>query len=87
MRNFVPSLQVRNKWWKKRENVSDGDIVLLIDPNISRGKWQLGKVIEVFPGTDNRIRSVRVKTITGVYDRPITKLTLLMSKEEYEQNK
>ena len=87
LRNFVPSLQVRNKWWKKRENVSDGDIVLLIDPNISRGKWQLGKVIEVFPGTDNRIRSVRVKTITGVYDRPITKLTLLMSKEEYEQNK
>ena len=85
LRNCVPNLQIRNKWWKTRDNVTNGDIVLLIDPGISRGKWQIGKIIEVFPGTDNKIRSVKVKTNSGTYDRPITKLSLLLSKEEQKQ--
>lgn len=42
MKNFLPSLQVRNKWWKERKNIEVGDIVLLIEPNISRGNgnWE-----------------------------------------------
>ena len=44
----------------------------------------MGKILEVFPSLDGRIRSVRVRTSNGIYDRPITKLTLLMSRSEYE---
>ena len=84
LRNFVPSLQIRSKWWKTRENVNIGDIVLLVDPNIKRGRWQMGIITDTYPGKDNRIRSVKVKTSTGCYDRPITKLSLLLTKEEYE---
>ena len=84
LKNFLPNLQVRNKWWKSRESLEIGDVVLLIDPNISRGKWHMGKILEVFPSLDGRIRSVRVRTSNGIYDRPITKLTLLMSRSEYE---
>ena len=84
LRNFVPTLQVRNKWWKPRENVGIGDIVLVIDPNNNRGKWQMGKIMDVFPNPDGKVRSVRVKTSNGTYDRPITKLTLLISRNEYE---
>ncbi len=86
MSNFVPNLQPRNKWFKKRENVAVGDIVLLIDKDRQRSNWCMGVVIEVYPGTDGSVRSVKVRTSTGVYDRPITKLCLLLSKEEQSKS-
>ena len=86
MANFCPNLKVRNKWWKPREDVKIDDIALIINPDVSRGKWNMGKVIETFVGDDKRVRSVRIKT-SGNYDRPITKLSLLLSKQEYESNK
>ena len=44
----------------------------------------MGKIIRTYPGPDNKVRSVRVKTNKGEYDRPITKLCLLLAKNEYE---
>ena len=29
-----------------------GDVVLLVDDNLARGKWNLARVVEVFPGKD-----------------------------------
>ena len=78
---FVPNLQPRSKWRKLRENVAVGDIVLVIDKDISRGKWQMAVVLEVYMGSDGNVRSVKIKTRTGTYDRPITKLCLLLSKQ------
>ena len=34
-------------------------------------------MLETFPGKDGIVRSARVKTQTGSYERPITKLCLL----------
>ena len=82
MANFAPNLQQRGKWFKPRENVAEGDIVLLIDKDRHRSQWCMGKVSEVYPGTDGKVRSVQVKAETGLYVRPITKLSLLLSKEE-----
>ena len=84
LRHFVPNLQSRSKWYKLRENLEPGDIVLLIDHDQKRGQWKMGKIREAFPGTDGNIRSVRVETATSTYDRPITKLCLLLSKNEYD---
>ena len=83
-RNFIPNLQIRNKWYKHRDNLEQGDIVLLIDPHEKRSHWNLAKVIKTYPGADKRVRSVQIKTKSGIYDRPITKLCLLLSKGEYE---
>ena len=33
---FVPNLQVRSKWWKMKENLAIGDIILLINSNTSQ---------------------------------------------------
>ena len=82
MRNFVPNLQIKGKWFKQRKDLQRGDIVLCIDPNISRSKWQIGKVEDVVKGTDDRVRTVQVKTSSGYYYRPITRLCLLLAKEE-----
>ena len=82
LNNFAPNLQCRSKWYKDRRNVEVGDIVLLIDTSVRRSEWSMGLVENVFKGDHDRVLSVRVKTTSGSYDRPITKLCLLLSKEE-----
>ena len=84
--HFTPNLQCRSKWYKDRSNVAEGDIVLLIDTSVKRSKWNMGVVEKVYKGDDDRVRSVNVRTKSGSYDRPITKLTLLISKEEQTAN-
>jgi hypothetical protein len=39
--------------------------------------WQKGKVVDVHPGIDNKVRSVTVKTGTGTYRRPVAKIAVL----------
>ena len=73
---------MRSKWFKRRENVAIGDIVLVIDKDVSRSKWNVAIVERVYPGKDRHVRNARVRTSTGTYDRTITRLTLLPSKEE-----
>lgn len=36
--------------------------------------WPIGRVLEVYPGKDNIVTSVKVKTSRGVILRPIQKL-------------
>ena len=38
-----------------------GDIVIIQDSKLPRGKWKLGCISEVIPGVDKRIRRVTVK--------------------------
>ena len=85
MRHFAPNLQLRNKWYKERSSLEIGDIVLLIDPDTKRSHWSMGKVIEIYPSADDgKVRSVKVQTSNGEYKRPITKLTLLLARKEYD---
>ena len=38
-----------------------GDIVLIQDSNLIRGQWKLGKVSNIYPGTDGKVRKVDVQ--------------------------
>ena len=80
LREYLPSLTVRQKWTKEEIPLKQGDVVLISEDNIPRGKWKLGKVVDTFPGKDGRIRTVRVQTKKGMINRPVQKLHLL---EEY----
>ena len=72
--DFVPNLQIRSKWFNKRENLAIGDIVLVRD-HIPRGKWKLGIVKNVIPGTHGYVRNAEIKTREGIHNRPISTLT------------
>ena len=85
MRYFVPNLQTRTKWFKKRENLAVGDIVLVVNPQVQRAHWKMARVQEVFPGKDGYIRSAEIKSDDGSYIRPISKLVLLLSENEYQE--
>ena len=40
--------------------------------------------LPVCPGKDGRVRNVKVKTVTGEYTRPITKIVVFHPVEGYE---
>ncbi|CAB3238529.1 unnamed protein product [Arctia plantaginis] len=86
---YLTQLTTRSKWRKPRENIKLNDVVLLHDDNLPPGKWSIGRVIELHPGTDGYVRVVSLKTKNGVLKRPITKLSILPinpSKSEIFQN-
>ena len=78
MREYLPELQVRQKWSRVSRNFVPGDIVLLVDETAPRNSWVIGKVIKAEPDEHGLVRRVRVKTKTSELDRPITKVCLLL---------
>ena len=74
---YLPNLQRRQRWVEGKRNLSVGDLVLVRDDNTPRGQWPLGRISKTFPGSDGLVRSVEVRTASGCYVRPITKLCLL----------
>ena len=83
-RDVFPSLVTRKKWTVQRRNVRVDDIVVVQDSNAVRGNWITGRIVNVYPGKDGRIRNVKVKTATNYYQRPITKIAVLYPAEGYE---
>ena len=74
---MFPSLVPRKKWNAEKRNVRIDDVVIVQDPNAVRGKWTIGRVINVYPGKDGRVRNVKLKTPTTEYQRPITKIVVI----------
>ena len=64
------------------KNVTVNDVFLMRDDRMLPTKWPLACVTEVFPGKDNIVRVVKLKTLSGTYTRPITKVALLMPAEQ-----
>ena len=76
-RDVFPTLVPRKKWHVENRNVAVDDIVTVADQNAVRGKWAVGRVTKVHPGADGRVRNVTVKTATGEYSRPVTKIAVI----------
>jgi hypothetical protein len=77
IRHYLPVLTKRTKWFEDEEEVKINDIVILIDDTAPRNAWRRGKVTSVHPGVDCKVRSVTVKTATGEYKRPVTKVAVI----------
>ena len=74
LREYIPSLQERQKWHKTQRNLQTGELVLIADDNVPRHQWPIGQVTNVFPGYDGLVRSVEVRAKGSTYRRPITKI-------------
>ncbi len=80
IREYLPSLQERQKWNKTRRNLEVGNIVLILDEKTPRCSWPLGRVLEVHTNRrDGLVRSVKVKTTSTVLVRPVDKIIFLES--------
>ena len=72
----MASLQARPKWRKEEENLSVGDIVLMVDEQSRRGDWRTGVVISTDGG--ELVRTVEIRTTEGkVFSRDRTKVVRL----------
>ncbi|KAH8332114.1 hypothetical protein KR074_004420 [Drosophila pseudoananassae] len=74
---YLSRLQPCTKWHQDAPNVAMDTLVVLKEPNQPPSKWILGRVTEVHPGQDQRVRVVTVKTAKGIYKRHITKISVL----------
>lgn len=77
IRNYLPTLQPRQKCNATTEDLAEGAIVLLIDPQLPRASWPIGKITTVHRSADSHVRSVDVRVKDRVYTRPATRLIRL----------
>ena len=85
VRDVFPLLVPRRKWNVNRRNVSKGDIVVVADANVIRSQWKLGRVTDVYPGADGKVRNVKVQVGFVELQRPITKISVIYPAEGLDE--
>ena len=76
---YFTSLRKFTKWHSPSRNAKAGDVVLLKEDGMTPTKWPLGRIVEIHPGRDDVVRVVTVRTTSGTYRRPVTKVALLLA--------
>ena len=79
LKEYLPLLQPRQKWFGTHRNLQPGDFVLVIDESAKRGHWPKGIVEAVMPDSNNLVRRVKVRTAQSTLVRDIRKLCFLES--------
>ncbi|XP_042892723.1 uncharacterized protein LOC122266866 [Penaeus japonicus] len=81
--NYITNLPKIVNGFTQNCKLSKGDLVLIKEDNIPRLKWPIGVIVDIFPGKDGIIRSIKVKTKKGEVIRPIQRAyDLEISKHE-----
>ena len=94
-KEYLQSLQFRQKWVQPHRNVNVNDIVLIKDYSLPRNQWSLGKVIEVKPDDIGIVRKIRIqvsdcnldnrgkrKNSVRYLERPIHSVILVLEGQE-----
>ena len=94
-KEFLLSLQERQKWTKPRKNLQVNDVVIIKEDYVPRNQWRVCRVVEALPDEDGLVRKVKLEVgnrnlaLSGkrsqplvTLERPIHKLVLLMSAED-----
>ncbi|CAH2105153.1 unnamed protein product [Euphydryas editha] len=81
-REYVSELQQRSKWRTNSSKIQEGDLVLLMEDNLPPLCWKLARITRLFPGSDAVARVAEVRTPTGTYRRPLTKLCPLLTSDD-----
>ncbi|KAL7723807.1 hypothetical protein ACLKA6_001537 [Drosophila palustris] len=78
---YLQELQARHKWKTVNANIKEDMLVLIKEDNIPVMSWPMGRIVKTYPGQDNHVRVVDVKTASGIFKRPITRLAPLFPEE------
>lgn len=73
-KEYLSSLQQRNKWRKENRNIKIGTLVLIKQDNLPPCQWVLGRICEVFPDDAGVVRVASVRTNKGIFKRAVVKL-------------
>ena len=90
-KEFIQTLQERQKWVKMSRNFCIGDIVLLKTDLTTRNHWPMCKVVGTNSDDKGVVRSVKLllgnsgnKDDKCILERPITKIVLLLEAEDVD---
>lgn len=59
------------------ENLDSSQVVMIVDPHNPCALWPIGRIVEIYPGKDGKVRSAKVVIQGREYTRPISRLISL----------
>ncbi|XP_065087242.1 uncharacterized protein LOC135708976 [Ochlerotatus camptorhynchus] len=74
---YLCTLQSRSKWINPPVHIQTGQLVLLKEDNVAPIQWPTARIVDLHPGKDGITRVVTLKTPTGQYTRPVSKIAIL----------
>lgn len=77
IREYLPTLQTRQKWQSASPELLAKAVVMLVDPQSPRASWPIGRVTKTHRSIDGCIRSADVLINGHVYTRPVARLVIL----------
>ncbi|XP_055621953.1 uncharacterized protein LOC129765572 [Toxorhynchites rutilus septentrionalis] len=77
LRDYLPELTRRTKWFTETKPLEVNDIVVISDNNLPRNCWPKGRIISTKVAADGQVRQATVQTSTGIYERPAVKLAVI----------
>ena len=84
MREYLPHIGSRPKWFFPVDNIQVGDVVIVIDPNAARRDWKVGRIEQTYPGPDGLVRVVYVRVKDKVLKRSLESLHWRFSNMTFE---
>ena len=75
--SYIKSLPNLVNKFKEKGSLKEGDVVLVQDDNLGRLQWPLGRILEVIPSRDGKVRTVKIQTEKGIRTRAVQRLHLL----------
>ncbi|XP_038583451.1 uncharacterized protein LOC119909340 [Micropterus salmoides] len=85
-REYLSTLQSRQKWQSQKPNLKEGDIVLMKDSQAKRNQWPMGMIVKATPSKDGLVRKVEFKVTRNqavkIFSRPISEVVLLFSQKD-----
>ena len=63
---YLKSLTPLKRWYKIGREIRKGDLVLVSEDRVARGQWSLARVEDAHTGRDGLVRSVTLRTSSGV---------------------
>ncbi|XP_019218180.1 uncharacterized protein LOC109203254 [Oreochromis niloticus] len=87
LRHHLPDLQRRQRWQGETGNLATGQVVMVVDSQLPRAQWPIGKVVKVCPGPDGRVRAAEVTIKGQTYLRPVARLVRLSAWDDDEDCK
>ncbi|XP_049330293.1 uncharacterized protein LOC125798980 [Astyanax mexicanus] len=81
-RQYLPSLQTRHKWQKQSENLTVDSVVMIVDPQLPRAQWPIGRVTKTITSQDGCVRTADVLVKGKIYTRPVARLIQLPKIED-----
>ena len=61
MKEYLPQIGSRAKWYFRNHNLRVGDVVIVIYPGTVRRLWNVGRIEQTYPGPDGLVRVVNAR--------------------------